>query len=140
MATEQEILDAARRLGDLVAQHPAIAKYRDAQRAVSQDADASHLLGEFDRQLETLARQEASGMPVTDAQRRTLESLQAQIASQLKVKALSIAQVDYMDLLRKVSQAWQRPIAEAGGVPTGAGAGAGGAGAPRMSTGAPRPV
>jgi cell fate (sporulation/competence/biofilm development) regulator YlbF (YheA/YmcA/DUF963 family) len=119
-ATEQEIVDQAKKLGDLVAQHPAIAKYREAQRAVSQDPDASRLLSEFDRQLETLARQEQSGMGVTDAQRRSLEALQAQIASQLKVKALSIAQVDYMDLLRKVSQAWQRPIAEAGGAPVGA--------------------
>jgi cell fate (sporulation/competence/biofilm development) regulator YlbF (YheA/YmcA/DUF963 family) len=130
-ATEQEILDQAKKLGDLVAQHPAIAKYRDAQRSVSQDPDASRLLAEFDRQLETLARQEQSGMSVTDAQRRSLESLQAQIASQLKVKALSIAQVDYMDLLRKVSQTWQRPIAEAGGAPVGgAGAGSRIAGAP----------
>ena len=137
-ADETTILDQARKLGDLVAQHPAVAKYRDAQRTVSQDPDASRLLADFDRQLETLSRQEASGMSVTDAQRRSLESLQAQIASQLKVKALSIAQVDYMDLLRKVSQAWQRPIAEAGGVPTPGGAGGAG-GAPRM-TASPRPA
>ncbi len=139
MAEDTEILDAARKLGELVAQHPAIAKYRDAQRSVSQDPDASRLLAEFDRQIETLARQEQSGMPVSDAQRRTLETLQAQIASHLKVKGLSIAQVDYMDLLRKVSQAWQRPVAEAGGAPAGAGGGAG-AGAPRMTAGASRPA
>ncbi|HEY8665376.1 MAG TPA: YlbF family regulator [Tepidisphaeraceae bacterium] len=109
----QEILDAAAKLGDLVAQHPAVAKYKQAQKLVAEDPDASRLLADFDRQLETLGRQEQSGMPVTDAQRQQLESLQSRIVSHIKVKSLNMAQVDFIDLLRKVNQTIQRPLQEA---------------------------
>jgi cell fate (sporulation/competence/biofilm development) regulator YlbF (YheA/YmcA/DUF963 family) len=131
-ADTSEIMSAAEKLGQLVVQHPAVAKYKDAQRAVTQDPEASRLMSEFGRQLETLARQEQSGMGITDAQRQQLESLQARIASNLKVKALNLAEVEFTDLLRRVSQTWQKPLAEQSG------AGAGAAAAPRM--GAPSPA
>jgi cell fate (sporulation/competence/biofilm development) regulator YlbF (YheA/YmcA/DUF963 family) len=56
--------------------------------------------------------------------------MQQQIASNIKVKAFSIAQTDMTDLLRKVSQTWQRPVAEAQG---GDGEGGAGPGGPPMS-------
>lgn len=114
-ADTQSILDAAEKLGKLIAEHPAIEKYRQAQKSLADDAEASRLMSEFDRQLMTLAQQEQTGQPVSDAQRMKLESIQSTLASNLKVKALSIAQYDLSDLLRKVSQAWQKPVAEAQG-------------------------
>jgi cell fate (sporulation/competence/biofilm development) regulator YlbF (YheA/YmcA/DUF963 family) len=102
-----DILDLAGKLGDLVAKHPAVAKYKDAQKTVASDPDAGRLMGEFNRQLETLARQEQQGMGVTDAQRRTLEALQSQIMSHIKIKNLNMAEVEFYDLLRRVNQAWQ---------------------------------
>ena len=114
-----EIMAAAEKLGSLVATHPAVAKYKDAQRAVASDAEASRLMGDFGKQLETLARQEQSGMPITDAQRMQLETLQTRIAGNLQIKALNIAEVDFTDLLRKVSQTWQKPLADTSGRGTG---------------------
>ena len=129
-ADDTQIMGAAERLGQLVAQHPAVEKYKQAQRSVDEDPDASRLMSEFGRQIETLSRQEQAGMRVTDAQRQQLETLQTQIASHIKVKALNMAEVDFTDLLRRVSQTWQRPLGEAlGGArrgAAGAGAGAGG--------------
>ena len=111
-ADTQQILAEADKLGQLVSQHPAVEKYKQAQKAVADDPEASRLLADFDKQIEALARQEQSGMHVTDAQRSALEALQSKIVSHLKVKALNLAQVDFMDLLRKVSQTWQKPLAE----------------------------
>jgi cell fate (sporulation/competence/biofilm development) regulator YlbF (YheA/YmcA/DUF963 family) len=111
---ESEILAAAQKLGDLVSQHPSVGKFKQAQKAVAEDAEASRLLTDFNRQLETLLRQEQSGMPVTDAQRGTLEQLQSRIVSHIKVKAMNLAEVDFMDLMRKVSQTWQKPLGEGG--------------------------
>ncbi len=108
----QQIIAEAEKLGALVAQHPAVARYQQAQKAVSEDAEASRLLGEFDRQLETLARQEQSGLQITDAQRHQLEVLQSRIYSHLKVKNLNLAQVEFMDLRRKVAEAIQKPLVE----------------------------
>ena len=116
------ILAEADKLGQLVAQHPAVERYKNAQRAVAEDPDANRTMAEFERQLETLARQESTGMPVTDAQRAQLENLQSRIVSNVKVKNLNMAQVDFIDLLRKVNQAVQSKVVEAGGM-GGAGAG-----------------
>ena len=129
----QQIMDEATKLGELVAQHPAVARYKEARRSVENDGDANHLMAEFDRQIEGLARQQAAGMPVTDAQQTALESLQNKIVSHIKIKALNMAQVEFVDLLRKVTQTIQRPLAD---TPGGAGGG-GGAGGPRAA-GAPR--
>jgi cell fate (sporulation/competence/biofilm development) regulator YlbF (YheA/YmcA/DUF963 family) len=127
-----QIIKEAEKLGQLVAQHPAVARYKQAQKAVADDPEAGRLLADFDRQLESLGRQEQSGMPVTDAQRMQLESLQGRIISHIKIKALNMAQVEFVDLLRKVTQTIQRPLADQ--PQAGAGAAAGG---PRMA-GAPR--
>src|SRR5256885_401912 len=106
-ADTQQILAEADKLGQLVAQHPAVDKYKQAQKAVTEDPDAGRSMAEFERQMETLMRQEQSGMPVTDAQRTQLENLQSRIVSNIKVKALNMAQVDFIDLLRKVNQTIQ---------------------------------
>jgi len=126
----QQIIDEATKLGELVAQHPAVARYKEARRSVENDSDANHLMAEFDRQIESLARQQASGMPVTDAQQQSLESLQNKIVSHIKIKALNMAQVEFIDLLRKITQTIQKPLNLAEGA---AAAGAGGGGGPRLT-------
>jgi cell fate (sporulation/competence/biofilm development) regulator YlbF (YheA/YmcA/DUF963 family) len=131
MPDTQEILDAAENVGKMVAQHPAVERYRQAQKSLTEDPDATRLLNDFNRQIMTLARQEEAGMPVTDAQRHQLEGLQAQLASHLKVKNLNIAQVEFMDLLRRVSDAIRKQVADATGTAGGPGGGGAGAG-PRV--------
>lgn len=114
-ADTKEILEHAEKLGKLLVDHPAVAKYKAAQKSVSEDADARGALGDFNRMLEALSRQEQQGLSITDAQKTSLEQLQARLAGNLKVKALNIAQMDFMDLLRKVSEAWQKPLGPAEG-------------------------
>ena len=112
MADTTEILAEAEKLGKLVATHPAVAKYKTAQKTVADDADASRLLRDFERALDTLGQQEQRGMPVSEAQRSQLEALQVQIMSHIKVKALNMAQVDFIDLLRKVNQTIQSKLVD----------------------------
>jgi cell fate (sporulation/competence/biofilm development) regulator YlbF (YheA/YmcA/DUF963 family) len=116
----QQIMDEAEKLSQMVADHPATAKYKSAQKAVADDPEAGRLLADFDRQIETLSRQEQQGVPVTDAQRVQLESLQGRIVSNLKVKNLNLAQVEFIDLLRRVNQTIQRPLTEGTGAAGGA--------------------
>jgi cell fate (sporulation/competence/biofilm development) regulator YlbF (YheA/YmcA/DUF963 family) len=130
----QQILDEAEKLAKLVAQHPAVERYRQAQQAVAQDPDAGRLLADFDKTLEHLARQEQEGSPVTDAQRDQLEHLQRRIISHIQIKNLNMAQVDFIDLLRRINQTIQRPLFEgAGRAPTAAAVP--GAGGPRLGAG-----
>jgi len=97
----------------MLSEHPAVVRYQQAQKAVAEDAEANRLLQEFDRTLEQLARQEHAGMQVTDAQRQQLEALQSRIVSHIKVKNLNLAQVEFIDLLRRVNQTIQKPLAPA---------------------------
>ena len=129
-ADTTQILAEADKLGQLVAQHPAIERYKQAQKAVADDPDANRAMADFEQQLEKLSRQEQSGMPVTDAQRQQLEAVQSRIVSNIKVKALNMANVEFVDLLRKVNQAIQGKVAEAVGGGSGAAGAARGAGAP----------
>ena len=112
MADTQQILDEATKLGQLAATHPAVARYKEARRAVDGDPEASRMLAEMDRQVETLTRQAQAGMQITDAQQQTLEALQTRIVSNLKIKALNLAQVEFVDLLRKISQTIQRQVVD----------------------------
>lgn len=106
----QTIIEAAEKLGKMLVDHPAVVKYQAAQKSVAEDAEAGRLLQEFDRTLEKLARQEQTGQPVSDAQRQQLEGLQSRIVSHIKVKNLNLAQVEFVDLLRKVNQTIQKPL------------------------------
>lgn len=123
-----QIMEAAEKLSQMVADHPAVVRYKQAQKSVADDPEAGRLLADFDQQIEKLARQEQTGMPITDAQRAQLESLQSRIVSHLKIKNLNMANVEMIDLLRKINQTIQRPLTETGG--TGQAAGA-----PRMGAG-----
>ncbi|HWE96179.1 MAG TPA: YlbF family regulator [Tepidisphaeraceae bacterium] len=107
-----QIMDEATKLGLLVAQHPAVARYKQAREAVDKDPEATRMLADLDRQIENLTRQQQAGLPVTDAQQQQLEALQNRIVSQLKIKNLNLAQVDFVDLLRKVTQTIQRQLAD----------------------------
>lgn len=124
-ADTQQILSEAEKLGKLVSEHAAITRFKDAQKAVASDPEASRLLQEFDRTLDALGRQEQSGMPVTDAQRMQLEAVQQRIVSHLKIKALNLAQVEFVDILRKVTQTIQAQVQGGAGA-----VGPGGAGGP----------
>lgn len=111
MAVEtQQIMDEAEKLGQLVAQHPAVEKYKQAQKSVAEDSEASRLMADFERTLAKLDQQAQTGLPITDAQRDQVEALQGKIVSHIKVKALNMAQVEFIDLLRKVVQTIQKPL------------------------------
>lgn len=112
-ADTQQIIDAAEKLGKLITEHSAIARYAEAQKAIAGDPEASRLFQQFDQEVMALSQQEQSGQPISAAQKQKLQLLQQNIASNLKVKAFSIAQMELTELLRKVSAAWQKPVAEA---------------------------
>jgi cell fate (sporulation/competence/biofilm development) regulator YlbF (YheA/YmcA/DUF963 family) len=114
----QTVLDAAQKVADLLESHPAVEKYKQAQKSLQDDPDSSSLLKEFNSVLTQIAHNERAGLPPTDEQRRKFEGLQTQIAGHLKFKAYSIAEFELTDLLRKVSQTWQKPLARAGAAGT----------------------
>jgi cell fate (sporulation/competence/biofilm development) regulator YlbF (YheA/YmcA/DUF963 family) len=125
----QQLMQDAEKLGRLVAQHPAVARYKSAQKAVADDPEAGRMLADMDRQIESLSRQEQSGLPISDAQRAALETAQNRVVSHIKIKNWNMAQVEFIDLLRKITQTIQRQLGDQTAGAAGNG-GAAAAGAP----------
>jgi cell fate (sporulation/competence/biofilm development) regulator YlbF (YheA/YmcA/DUF963 family) len=122
-ADTQSILDAAGKVADLLAEHPAVEKYKQAQKALQDDPGASRLLADFNSIITQISHNERAGLPPTEDQRRKFETLQTQIASHLKFKSYSMAEYELTDLLRKISAVWQKPLARPGAAGGGAPAG-----------------
>jgi len=109
----QQLMDEATKIGQLAAQHPIVTRYKQARETVDKDPEANRLLADLDRQIEALTRQQQAGMQVTDAQQHQLEVMQSKIVSHIKIKALNMAQVEFVDLLRKITQTIQRQLVDA---------------------------
>lgn len=125
-ADTQSILDAAAKVGDLLAQHPAVEKFKQSQKALADDPAAAKMLAEFNSVLTQISHNERAGLPPTEEQRKKYELLQQQIAGHLKFKSYSIAEYELTDLLRKISQTWQKPLARQPGAAGAPGAAQGG--------------
>ncbi len=109
MSTTQDILDAARKLGEMISQHDAAQKLESALTKLQDDQDAQKALNDYNRCLQTIAEKEAAGQPIEVEDKRQLESLQAEVIRSPVLRDFQVAQMDYVDLMRKVDEAMAGP-------------------------------
>lgn len=105
MPTTQEILDAAQKLGKLIASHDSAQKLEQAARKLQGDVEAQRILTDYNRQLEKVADKEAHGKPIEVDDKRQLEKLQASVVRNAVLREFQVAQMDYLDLMRRVDEA-----------------------------------
>ncbi len=105
MPSTQEILDAAKKVGQMVAEHDATTKLESSLKALESDTDAQRAIADFNRHLQALAAKEQSGKPIEVDDKRKLESLQQAVVMNIKLRNFQMAQMDYVDLLRKIDDA-----------------------------------
>lgn len=133
MPTTEEILQAAEKVGQMVADHDATQKLESALKALEKDPDAQQSVQAFNTHLQALAQKEASGQPIEVADKRQLESLQQAVVTNIHLRNFQQAQMDYVDLLRKIDEKIGGQANEA--LP---GGGASGGGAPMGAPGSAR--
>lgn len=104
MPSTQDILKAAQDLGKMVAQHEAALRVESAVKLLQADMESQRLLADFNRLMQALAQKEASGRPIEVDDKRKLESLQNSIVKNPTLRQFQIAQMDYLDLLRKIDE------------------------------------
>lgn len=122
MATTQEILDAADKLGKLVAEHDSARKLEELLKRLESNQQAQRALTDYNRHLQTLAEKQQQGQPIEVEDKRKLEQLQQAVATDPTLRELQMVQMDYVDLLRKIDEkitgeaptAGQSPLAGAG--------------------------
>jgi cell fate (sporulation/competence/biofilm development) regulator YlbF (YheA/YmcA/DUF963 family) len=105
MATTSEILDAAKKLGELIATHESVKRYTDLVGQLQQDVEAQRAMNDFSRFLTKLGEKEQAGQPIEVADKHKLEELQTKVVRHPLLSRMQMAQMDYVDLLRKVDEA-----------------------------------
>lgn len=105
MPDTTHILEAARKLGAMIAEHPTVRKYGEILDAIRNDVEAQRLLADYSRQIDLIGEKESQGRPIEVEDKRRLSDLQARVAMHPKLRDMQIAQMDYVDLMRRVDEA-----------------------------------
>ncbi len=105
MANTQEILKAATELGKLIATHDAAKKVEGAIAKLQADIEAQRLLNDFNRAVQAVSEKEAQGKPIEVAEKHKLQEMQNKVVRNTVLRDFQMAQMDYLDLMRKVDDA-----------------------------------
>ncbi|MBK9128606.1 MAG: YlbF family regulator [Phycisphaerales bacterium] len=105
------LIEKAEALGAALAGNGVVQAYFAAQRAVRADKTAQELLSAYQSQLARLRELEAAQKPIEVADKQKLRDLETSMAGHEGLKALMRAQTDYVDLMNRVNQAMDTPLA-----------------------------
>ena len=80
------------------------------------DVEAQRAVNDYNRQLQAIGEKEAAGKAIEVEDKRKLEAAQQKVVRHPLLGQMQMAQMDYVDLLRKVDEAMmgEAPQAQAG--------------------------
>ena len=124
MATDEQVIKAALEIGKLLGDHPKVSRLEAAVDKLREDTEAQRALNDLNRQLQSVAEKEMAGQPVEVSDKQKMRDLQNAVVHNLVLQEFQLAQMDYVDLVRKLDDALygQSAAAHAVGV-TGQGGG-----------------
>ncbi|MEM6457907.1 MAG: YlbF family regulator [Planctomycetota bacterium] len=102
MSTDDTVIAAAEALGRELASHPVVQKLEGLVKELEADTEAKRLMADLRRQEESLLKKEASGQPIEVADKHRRQELQQSVAMNPLLGRLQAAQMDYVDLMRKI--------------------------------------
>ena len=115
MASEQDILDLATQLGELIADHGSLKALNAATKAFEADINSQRAMTDYQRFAQSLQQKAQDGGAIEVEDKRKLEELQQAVIANPLLANMQRAEMDYLDLLRKVDAA----IVGAGGAAAG---------------------
>ena len=111
MAEIDEVLEQAKRLGELIRTHPRYVTLRESDAAIRADKAATDALEAYNKAATEIARKEAATQPVEVAEKQELQRLHGAVAANETIKTFTLAQADYAELMRRMNDAIFRAIA-----------------------------
>ena len=99
-------------MGELIRTHPRYVTLRAGDEAVRADKAATDALEAYNKAAAEIARKEAAAEPVEVAEKRQLQRLHNAVAANETIKALTLAQADYAELMRRMNDTIFRAIAQ----------------------------
>jgi cell fate (sporulation/competence/biofilm development) regulator YlbF (YheA/YmcA/DUF963 family) len=109
---EEPIIEMAAQLGRRIAQSPQAAKLRAAREAMNKRADLTQLLKDYRAQADKIADLEEAKKPVEVDDKRRLQEMEDKLLAAEEFKQFTAAQMDYVDLMRKVNQELRKHLNE----------------------------
>ena len=110
-----QILSLAEQLGKDIAQSPQAVGLRAARAELNKQADLLQLLKDYQAQTEKIARAEHEGKPVEVADKHKLSDIHGKLVASEVFKRFTAAQVEYIDLLRKVNDVMRQNLLDTEG-------------------------
>ncbi len=105
MATDDQIIKAAAELGEKLGEHPKVGRLEAAIQKLKEDTEAQRALNDLNRHLQAVAEKEMSGQPIEVADKQRLQALQTEVVHNLVLREFQLAQMDYVDLVRRLDDA-----------------------------------
>jgi len=108
----EEILRLAERLGKAIADSPQADRLRNARRALAEKKDIEETLEAYRRQADRIAKLKAENSPIEVEDKRRIAELEDKLAASEVFKEFTAAQVEYIDLMRKVNEILAAQLAD----------------------------
>jgi len=104
------ITELAKRLGKAIGESPVAGEMRDARKAMEAEADLVKAVNDFQEQMEKVRKLEVEGKTIEVADKHKLTEMESVLTSSDVFKKYTAAQVEYIDMMRKVNEAIQVEI------------------------------
>jgi cell fate (sporulation/competence/biofilm development) regulator YlbF (YheA/YmcA/DUF963 family) len=98
-----DIIELARRLGAALAASPQTTKLKAVRAELQKDAQLNRTLGDYQRQAQKVGQLEQDNKPVEVDDKHRLQELHDQLVASDLFKRYTAAQVEYLDLMRRVN-------------------------------------
>lgn len=105
MATDDQIMKAATEFGEILGGHPKVGRLDAAIKKLKEDTESQRALNDLNRHLQTVAEKEMTGQPIEVSDKRRLQELQNVVVHNLVLREFQLAQMDYVDLVRRLDDA-----------------------------------
>ncbi|MBS3735164.1 MAG: YlbF family regulator [Phycisphaerae bacterium] len=105
------ITDLAERLGRAIAESDEAKALQAARKVLNDDPDTAEALKKYRDQSEKMAKLESEGKPIEPDDKRALQELQDALTASATFKKFTEAQMEYVDLMRRVNEAMGKHLA-----------------------------
>jgi cell fate (sporulation/competence/biofilm development) regulator YlbF (YheA/YmcA/DUF963 family) len=108
----KDILELAQRLGKAISDSPQAVNIRACRAAMHADKVAGEAMKAYQVQAEKMEKLQEEEKPIEVADKHKLQELHDQLVAIETFKKYTAAQLDYVDLMRKVNDALHHQLAE----------------------------
>jgi len=108
----EDIIELANRLGEAISRSPQSAALRAAREQFNKHPDLVQLLKDYQAQADKIAQLERENKPIEVEDKHKLEELHNKLIAAEPFKKLTSAQVEYIDLMRRVNETIQKHLTE----------------------------